>query len=86
MDESSGLFTAKGRLLVEVMDKPGITINELADNLFLTRRTVWGYVGELRRMGYLRIKKRGKTHHYFITSLALLDLRKLIVDRGTGAW
>ncbi len=79
-----GIFTAKGRLLVEVMDKPGITIKELATRLYLTKRTVWGCVGDLRRIGYLNVQPSGRVHHYFVSSKALAELRKVIVDKETG--
>ena len=86
---SEELFTARGRLLIEVMDKPGIIINALASNLYLTKRTVWGIVGELRSMGYLGVKTaKGdrRTHHYYVSSLGLAELRKLTeqADKGTG--
>ncbi len=78
------LFTAKGRLLVEVLNKPGITIKELADNLFLTRRTVWGIIGDLRRLGYIVVQKKGREHRYFVSDAALVELRKL--TEGQKRW
>lgn len=80
MDEPE-LFTAQGRLLVQVMRKPGITIKELAEDLFLTERSIWGHMGGLRRAGYLgssRIKGTefpGQTNHYYITTLGLAKVR-----------
>lgn len=78
------LFTARGRLLIEVTNKPGTTVKELAKVLFLTKRSVWGIVGELRGMGYLTaatgeliLGSDRRTHHYFISSFGLAELRKL---------
>jgi DNA-binding IclR family transcriptional regulator len=75
------LFTSRGLLLIQVIKNPGVTIKELADGQFLTRRSVWGIVGELRRLGYLLVTRRGKTHHYTISSTALVELRKLTEGR-----
>ena len=71
------LFTSRGRLLLKVKANPGITIKGLAEVLFLTRRSVWGIVGELRHAGYLTIVKKGKTHHYYVTGYALEDVNEL---------
>lgn len=71
------LFTARGRLLIKVMEQPRITTKELGDSLFLTRRTVWGAIGELRRLGYLAVSKEGRAHRYSISSFGLAELRKL---------
>ncbi|KKL14858.1 hypothetical protein LCGC14_2511470 [marine sediment metagenome] len=88
-----GLFTARGRLLIQVTKKPGTTIKELSKDLFLTKRSVWGIVGELRSIGYLTVTtgelilgSDGRTHHYFISSFGLAELRKLTeqVDKGVG--
>ena len=86
-----GLFTARGRLLIQVIKKPGTTIRELAENLFVTKRTVYGMVGELRAIGYLEITtgelimdSDGRTHHYYISSLGMAEMSKLIVDKGVG--
>ncbi len=84
MNKSSGLFSARGRLLIEVVDKPGIIVSALAGNLFLTKRTVWGIVGELRAMGYLLVTAKGRVHHYYVSDLALTELRKL--TEGKGKW
>jgi len=32
----------------------------------LTRRTVWGLIGGLRRAGMLHIRKEGRRHHYTV--------------------
>ena len=83
------LFSSKGRLLIQVAKKPGTTILELAENLFVTKRTVYGMVGELRSIGYLVVKKGrpdGRAHHYYVSSCGLAELRKLTeqVDKRVG--
>lgn len=75
------LFTARGRLLIQVVDKPGTTVKELSKDLFLTKRSVWGMIGELRDAGYLAVRKKGRTHHYTVSSFGLAKLRKL-TERG----
>lgn len=84
MAKMKELFTARGRLLIKVLDKPGITIKELAERLFLTRRSIWGCVGELRSADYLIAVKKGRMHRYYITDRALDELRKL--TEGKGKW
>ncbi len=32
----------------------------------LTRRTVWGLIGDLRRAGMLQVRKQGRRHHYTV--------------------
>ena len=32
----------------------------------LTRRTVWGLIGDLRRASMLHIRKEGRRHHYTV--------------------
>lgn len=89
MPDESGLFTAKGRLLLEIIETPGTTIAELAKSCFLTKRSIWGYIDMLRRMKYIvvrTVKRDRRTHHYYVSSLGLTELRRLTeqADKGTG--
>jgi len=34
--------------------------------MVLTRRTIWGLIGALRRAGMLRVRKQGRRHHYAV--------------------
>ena len=34
--------------------------------MVLTRRTIWGLIGDLRRAGMLRVRKQGRRHHYAV--------------------
>jgi len=79
-EDKLGLFTSRGRLLIQVIKSPGITTRELAKDLFLTRRSVWGSIGELRHMGYLLVKREGRKHHYSISQFGLSELRKLLEE------
>jgi len=40
------------------------TIDEIADGLALTHRTVWGLIGDLRGAGMLHVHKDGRRHRY----------------------
>ncbi len=60
------MFSSQGLVLLLIALHPGITVKELADYLVLTYRTVWGLVGELRKAGLLKVRKKGRRHHYFV--------------------
>ena len=58
--------SSHGGILFCIAAYPDCTINDLAEIMSLTRRTVWGIIGDLRRAGMLRIRKEGRRHHYTI--------------------
>ena len=58
--------SSHGAVLFCIAADPGCTVIDLADILCLTRRTIWGRVGDLRRAGMLEIRKDGRVHHYHI--------------------
>lgn len=60
------LVSSHGAVLFCIAAQEGCTVNDLADRLFLTRRTVWGVIGDLRRAGMLEIRKNGRVHHYSV--------------------
>jgi len=66
LQASPRLLCSHGGALFYIASHPGGTINDLADALFVTRRTVWGLVGELKRAGLINIRKEGRRHHYSI--------------------
>ena len=80
MNENLELFTSRGQVLICILQKPGITIKDLSISRFLTRRTVWGIIGELRGLGYLVIKKEGKEHHYSVSLFGLSELKNLLKE------
>ena len=40
------------------------SVRDIAEALFLTRRTIWGIVGDLRKGGMIHVRKEGRRHHY----------------------
>ncbi len=60
------LVSSHGAVLFCIAADQGCTIKDLADRLCLTRRTVWGVIGDLRRAGMLKIRKNGRVHHYSV--------------------
>ncbi len=60
------LSSSHGTLLFHIAANPECTIRDIADAMCLTRRTVWGVIGDLRRAGMLSIRKNGRRHHYTV--------------------
>ncbi len=60
------LVSSHGSILFYIAVSPGCTIKEIAEAMSLTRRTVWGVVGDLRRADMLDIRKDGRRHHYTV--------------------
>ena len=60
------LVSSHGSILFYVAVYPDCTIKEIAEAMSLTRRTVWGVIGDLRRAGMLRVRKEGRRHHYTV--------------------
>ncbi len=58
------LVSSHGTVLFCIAADQGCTVKDLADRLCLTRRTVWGVIGDLRRTGMLKVKKNGRVNHY----------------------
>ena len=58
--------SSHGTVLFCIAANRDCTIKDLSKSLFLTRRTVWGIVGDLRRAGMLHIRKNGRRHHYSV--------------------
>ena len=58
--------SSHGTVLFCIAANQDCTTNDLSECLFLTRRTVWGIVGDLRRAGMLHIRKNGRRHHYAV--------------------
>ncbi len=60
------LLSAQGRVLFYVAVCPDSPVEEIARNLDLTERAVWGVVRDLRHHGMIHLSKRGRRHHYVI--------------------
>ncbi len=58
--------SSHGTVLFCIAANQGCTTDDLSETLFLTRRTVWGIVGDLRRAGMLHVRKDGRKHHYSV--------------------
>jgi predicted transcriptional regulator len=60
------LVSSHGSIVFYIAVNPGCTIGEIADAMSLTRRTVWGVIGDLRRAEMLHVRKEGRRHHYTV--------------------
>ncbi len=60
------LVSSHGSILFFVAVNPDCTIKQIAEAMSLTRRTVWGVIGDLRRAEMLRVRKDGRRHHYSV--------------------
>lgn len=65
-EASPRLLCSHGGALFYIASHPDCTIDDLANGLFVTRRTVWGLVGELKRAGLISIRREGRRHHYSV--------------------
>ncbi len=66
LQPSPRLLCSHGGALFYIASHPDCTVSNLADALFVTRRTVWSWVSELKRAGLLNVRKEGRRHHYRI--------------------
>lgn len=91
-NESWSLVSSHGAVLFVIATNPECTIKNIADDLCLTKRTVWGVIGDLRRKNMLLVRKEGRRHHYsvnldarFITyptkDFSMEDILGLVVKR-----
>ena len=60
------LVSSHGSILFYVAVNPNCTIKEIAEAMSLTKRTVWGVIGDLRRADMLDVRKDGRRHHYSV--------------------
>jgi len=60
------LVSSHGSILFYIAVNPNCTIKGIAEAMSLTRRTVWGVIGDLRRADMLDIRKDGRRHHYSV--------------------
>ncbi len=58
------ILSSHGIVLLYVSLYPDSTIRDIAEALFLTRRTIWGLIGDLRKAGMIHVRKEGRRHHY----------------------
>jgi len=60
------LVSSHGAILFHIAVHADCTIDEIAEAMALTQRTVWGLIGDLRRAGMLHVRKQGRRHHYSV--------------------
>ncbi len=60
------LVSSHGSILFYIAVHPGCTIREVAEEMSLTQRTIWGLIGDLRRAGMIHIRREGRRHHYTV--------------------
>jgi len=58
------LLSSHGIVFFYIATHPDCTVTEICDALFLTRRSVWGLVGNLRNAGMVSVRTEGRRHHY----------------------
>jgi len=58
------LVSSHGSVLFFIATHPDCTTSDIAQAHTLSRRTVWGIIGNLRRAGLLTVRKEGRRHHY----------------------
>jgi len=66
------IFNPRGKALVHIAANPNCTIPDLADALYLTKRTIWGIIGDLKRAGMIHILREGRCHRYTVNLSAPL--------------
>jgi len=60
------ILSAQGRVLFYLAACPDSPVQEIASNLALTERAVWGVVRELRQSSTIHLRKKGRRHFYAI--------------------
>lgn len=60
------LVSSHGAVVFYIAVNPGCTIKQIAEDMSLTQRTVWGLIGDLRRADMLQVERRGRRHHYTV--------------------
>jgi len=60
------LVSSHGAVLFYIAVHAECTIRQIADDMALTQRTVWGLIGDLRRAEMLTVRREGRRHHYTV--------------------
>lgn len=60
------LVSSHGSILFYIAANPDCTVDQIMDGMSLTKRTVWGIIGDLRRAGMLSVRRNGRNHHYTV--------------------
>lgn len=65
------IWSSHGVVLFHIALHPGCSVAEIADDLCLTQRTIWGAIGDLRRADMLDVERRGRRHFYSVNMNAV---------------
>ena len=76
-----GFLTNHGRVLLCIAHDPGVRLRDIASELAITERTVYGIVTDLTEAGYLTKEKDGRRNRYEIQGH--LPLREMISRERT---
>ena len=76
-----GFLTNHGRVLLCIAHDPGVRLRDIASELAITERTVYGIVTDLTEAGYLTKEKDGRRNRYEIQGH--LPLRETISRERT---
>ncbi len=60
------LVSSHGSVLFFIAANQECTVADIVGGMHLTRRTVWGIIGDLRRAGMLQVRRDGRRHHYSV--------------------
>jgi predicted transcriptional regulator len=68
MDNENAWYhvSSHGAILFYIALNPGCSAREISESMCLTRRTVWGLIGDLRRAGMLKVERRERRHYYTV--------------------
>ena len=66
MNNDFNLVSSQGAVLFYIAINPDSTIQQIADAMALTCRTVWGTVRALRRAEMVHLRRQGRRHHYTV--------------------
>lgn len=59
------LLSAHGTVMFYIVYNQGCSIDDISNALYLTRRSVWGTIGDLRRAAMVVVHKEGRKHRYY---------------------
>lgn len=58
------LLSSHGLVFFYIATHPDCTVTDICDALFLSRRSVWSLVGNLRAAAMISVRSEGRRHHY----------------------
>ena len=64
--KSLRLFCSHGAALFYIALHPGCTSQDLTNVFVVTKRTIWGLIGDLKDASLINIRKEGRVNHYTI--------------------